>query len=100
MHLLSEQFFPGLIASPFMDGLRAVFYLSAIMCLAAAAFSWVRVPRQTATDGARDTLAAGAIAAGDSLGDTLSTNSILEEDEPSADSQMVADEPVSGASRR
>jgi len=98
-HLLSEQFFPGLIASPFMDGLRAVFYLSAILCVVAAAFSWVRVPPQPATEGARDAIAAGAIAAGDLLGDTLTTNSILEEDAP-ADTPIAMDEPVSGASRR
>ncbi|HUY75479.1 MAG TPA: MFS transporter [Ktedonobacterales bacterium] len=98
-HLLSEQFFPGLIASPFMDGLRAVFYLSAVFCLIAAAFSWVRVPRLAATDGARDLLAEGAIAAGDPLGDTLTTNSILEEDAPS-EAVPTADATVSGANRR
>src|SRR5258708_39205857 len=30
-HLLGRSFFPALIAPPFMDGLRAAFYVSAVM---------------------------------------------------------------------
>ncbi|HLY31727.1 MAG TPA: MFS transporter [Ktedonobacterales bacterium] len=83
-HLLSKEFFPSLIASPFMLGLRAVFYLSAALCVAAAAFSFVRTRPQRAKVAAQaqgaDQIAAGALAAGEPLGDTLTTNSILEED--------------------
>ncbi len=93
-HLLSEQFFPSLIAAPFMVGLRAVFYLSALLCVIAAAFSLVK-PQPQAAD-APDLLAEGAIAAGDSLGDAITTNSFLEEDEPA----LPSDEPVTGAVQR
>jgi len=41
-HLLGRSFFPGLIASPFMDGLRAAFYVSAGMSLIAAIASLLR----------------------------------------------------------
>jgi MFS family permease len=41
-HLLSRSFFPGLIAAPFMDGLRAAFYVSAAMSLIAAVASFMR----------------------------------------------------------
>jgi MFS family permease len=41
-HLLSRSFFPGLIASPFMDGLRLAFYVSAAMSLVAAVASLMR----------------------------------------------------------
>ena len=41
-HLLGRTFFPGLIASPFMSGLRAAFYVSAAMSLIAAVASLFR----------------------------------------------------------
>jgi EmrB/QacA subfamily drug resistance transporter len=41
-HLLGKMFFPNLIASPFMVGLRAVFYLSLVLCLLAAVASLLR----------------------------------------------------------
>jgi hypothetical protein len=41
-HLLSRSFFPSLIASPFMDGLRLAFYVSAAMSLVAAVASLLR----------------------------------------------------------
>lgn len=41
-HLLSRSFFPGLIASPFMDGLRLAFYVSAVMSVVAAIASLMR----------------------------------------------------------
>jgi MFS family permease len=41
-HLLSRSFFPNLIAPPFMDGLRAAFYVSAGMSLVAAIASALR----------------------------------------------------------
>jgi len=40
--LLSRSFFPKLIASPFMDGLRLAFYVSAAMSLVAAIASLLR----------------------------------------------------------
>ncbi len=43
--LLSKTFFPNLIATPFMDGLHAVFSISAILCLVAAASSFLRGKR-------------------------------------------------------
>ncbi len=84
-HLLSKEFFPSLIASPFMLGLRAVFYLSAGLCVAAAAFSFVRVRPEGTPALSEDRIAAGAIAAGEPLGDTLTTNSIIERDAPPLD---------------
>jgi MFS family permease len=41
-HLLGRSFFPGLIAPPFMDGLRAAFYVSAAMTFVAAIASVMR----------------------------------------------------------
>ncbi|WP_376794187.1 MFS transporter [Thermogemmatispora sp.] len=41
-HLLGKMFFPNLIASPFMFGLRSVFYLSLVLCLVAAVASLLR----------------------------------------------------------
>jgi MFS family permease len=41
-HLLSRSFFPSLIASPFMDGLRLAFYVSAAMSFVAAIASLLR----------------------------------------------------------
>ena len=43
--LLGKQFFPELISAPFMDGLHAVFYVSAFMCLIAAVASLLRGKR-------------------------------------------------------
>jgi hypothetical protein len=44
-YLLSKSYFPNLISSPFMVGLRAVFYLSAVLCLIAAVASMLRGQR-------------------------------------------------------
>ncbi len=41
-HLLGQSFFPNLISSPFMDGMRLAFYLAAIVCAIAAITSLVR----------------------------------------------------------
>ena len=41
-HLLGRSFFPQLIAPPFMNGLRAAFYVSAAMSLVAAIASFMR----------------------------------------------------------
>jgi hypothetical protein len=41
-HLLGRSFFPQLIAPPFMDGLRAAFYVSAAMTFLAAVASVMR----------------------------------------------------------
>lgn len=70
--LLSKQFFPTLIASPFMVGLHAVFYIAAGMCLVAAIASYFRGKRYI--HGQDDAIAGGAIAAGD----TVESSSILE----------------------
>ena len=43
--LLGKTFFPNLISAPFMDGLRAVFYISAALCLIAAGASLLRGKR-------------------------------------------------------
>src|SRR2546428_1998897 len=43
--LLGKTFFPNLISAPFMDGLHAVFYISAALCLIAAAASLLRGKR-------------------------------------------------------
>ncbi|HEX8996159.1 MAG TPA: MFS transporter [Ktedonobacterales bacterium] len=78
-HLLSQQFFPNLIAGPFMEGLRAVFYLSAALSLIAAFASLVRSEARVQTEEA-DVLDEGAFA----VGLDNATTSILEEDEPEA----------------
>ncbi len=44
-NLLGKSFFPNLIASPFMVGLHAVFYLSVVLCLIAAGASLLRGKR-------------------------------------------------------
>ena len=79
-HLLSQQFFPNLIAAPFMDGLRAVFYLSAALSLIAAFASLVRPEHAVAGASVDeiDEIDEGAFAVG--LNDA--TTSIIEEDEP------------------
>jgi EmrB/QacA subfamily drug resistance transporter len=56
--LLSKSFFPTLISDPFMSGLSAVFYLSAVLCLIAAVASLLRGQRYI-----HDTMAARAGAA-------------------------------------
>jgi EmrB/QacA subfamily drug resistance transporter len=38
-NLTGKTFFPNILANPFMDGLRSVFYLSAALCLIVAVFS-------------------------------------------------------------
>jgi EmrB/QacA subfamily drug resistance transporter len=43
--LLGKTFFPNLISGPFMVGLRAVFYVSAAMCMVAAVASLLRGER-------------------------------------------------------
>jgi MFS family permease len=43
--LLGQSFFPHLISGPFMDGLHAVFYLSAGLCFVAACASLLRGKR-------------------------------------------------------
>jgi EmrB/QacA subfamily drug resistance transporter len=43
--LLSKSFFPNLISGPFMSGLHAVFYVSAVLCIVAATASYLRGKR-------------------------------------------------------
>jgi EmrB/QacA subfamily drug resistance transporter len=83
--LLSTQYFPGLIASPFMVGLHAVFYLSAGLCVVAAVVSLLRGRVYIHDGAARDEVASGAIAAGESLEATALT------DEEGGDSSAPAD---------
>jgi MFS family permease len=40
--LLGKSFFPNLISSPFMNGMRLVFYLAAVVCVIAAVASMIR----------------------------------------------------------
>ena len=66
--LLSKEFFPNLIASPFMVGLHAVFYIAAGMCIVAAIASFFRGKRYIhGQEGQPDEVAEGAVAAGESL---------------------------------
>ena len=90
-HLLSQQFFPNLIAAPFMDGLRIVFYVSAALSILAAFASLAR-PERAAASESPDELAEGAIAVGASLAAT----SIIEEDEAPGE---TADQAASPARR-
>lgn len=45
-HLLGHSFFPNLISSPFMDGMRLAFYMAAGVCVIAAIASMVRGKRK------------------------------------------------------
>jgi MFS family permease len=49
-NLTGRSFFPHLISNPFMHGLRIAFTASLIMCLVAAACSWLRGGRYIASD--------------------------------------------------
>ncbi|HEX6484126.1 MAG TPA: MFS transporter [Ktedonobacteraceae bacterium] len=75
--LLSKSFFPNLIASPFMVGLHAVFYLSAFLCLVAAVASLLRGERYIH---GQDRVAAGAVGLG-SLPTSTAAESALQERE-------------------
>lgn len=59
-HLLGQSFFPNLISSPFMDGMRLAFYMAAVVCVLAAIASLVRSKRVQAkvelADGGSDIL--------------------------------------------
>ena len=46
-NLLGHSFFPNLISSPFMDGMRLAFYLAAAVCVIAAVASLVRGQRRS-----------------------------------------------------
>jgi EmrB/QacA subfamily drug resistance transporter len=73
--LLSKEFFPNLIASPFMVGLHAVFYIAAGMCIVAAIASYFRGKRYIhGQEDQTDTVSEGAVAAGE----TVESSSILE----------------------
>ncbi|HEY4385304.1 MAG TPA: MFS transporter, partial [Ktedonobacteraceae bacterium] len=48
--LLGQSFFPNLLASPFMDGMRLAFYLAAVVCVVAAISSTVRGKRVLAKE--------------------------------------------------
>ncbi len=62
--LLGKTFFPNLISDPFLVGLKAVFYVSAVMCLVAALASLLRGSRYIHTD---DQIAHGSIGVGSSV---------------------------------
>ena len=76
-HLLSKSFFPNLIASPFMVGLHAVFYLSAFLCLVAAVASLLRGERYVH---GQDRVATGAVGVG-LLPTSTATESVQQERE-------------------
>ncbi len=48
--ITGKRFFPELISRPFMDGLRIAFSASLVMCLVAAAASWLRGGRYVADE--------------------------------------------------
>src|SRR6266446_6618372 len=60
-HLLGKSYFPNLISTPFMGGLRAVFYLAAVLCLISAFASLLRGQRYI-----HDDVAQGAVGVGSS----------------------------------
>ena len=76
-HLLSQQFFPNLIAAPFMEGLRVVFYLSAALSLIAALAALAR-PERLAQAQPADPIAEGSIG----VGETVAATSMIEADDP------------------
>ena len=71
----AQRFFPSLIASPFMVGLHAVFYLSAGMCVIGAVASLLRGHRAIY---GQDALAVGAVAAAGALTGAVASNTVLE----------------------
>jgi hypothetical protein len=83
--LLGKTFFPNLISAPFMDGLRAVFYISAVLCLIAAGASLLRGQR---TFYSQDTLASGAIASGVTLTGEQAGNTFLEVPESASNGRV------------
>jgi hypothetical protein len=48
--ITGKRFFPELISSPFIDGLRIAFSASLLMCLVAAVASWMRGSQYMADD--------------------------------------------------
>jgi EmrB/QacA subfamily drug resistance transporter len=58
--LLGHSFFPNLISSPFMDGMRLAFYMAAAVCVIAAIASTIRgkrvQPREEIVDAGADLL--------------------------------------------
>ncbi len=86
-HLLSQQFFPNLIAAPFMEGLRAVFYLSAALCVIAALASLARPARLASAQDA-DLLAEGSIG----VSETVEATSMIEVDEPNPHATSAANQ--------
>ncbi|MCU1504343.1 MAG: putative transrane efflux pump (multidrug resistance related protein) [Ilumatobacteraceae bacterium] len=52
--ITGKEFFPTLISQPFIDGLRIAFSASLIMCLIAAAASWLRGKKYVHRDGEPD----------------------------------------------
>lgn len=84
-HLLSQQFFPNLIAAPFMEGLRAVFYLSAALCVIAALASLARPARLASAQDA-DLIAEGSIG----VSETVEATSMIEVDEPNPHATSAA----------
>jgi EmrB/QacA subfamily drug resistance transporter len=72
--LLGKTFFPNLISTPFMDGLHAVFYISAALCIVAAVASLLRGQR---VPPAAQPLATGEVASGSVLnGQVAGTGSV------------------------
>jgi MFS family permease len=86
--LLGKYYFPNLISAPFMDGLHAVFYVSAALCLIAGCASFLRGSR---TAQPRDELATGAVAAAAGATGTVVNTTILEPDRDPAEYQPVED---------
>jgi len=77
--LLGQSFFPQLISAPFMDGLHLVFYVSAAMCLIAAAASLLRGKQVIYPQGMpQDTLDSGAIASNGGATGAVGPTTILE----------------------
>ncbi len=58
--LLGHSFFPNLISSPFMDGMRMAFYMAAVVCVIAAVASTIRgkriMPQEEIVDAGMDLL--------------------------------------------
>jgi EmrB/QacA subfamily drug resistance transporter len=86
--LLGKAFFPNLISDPFLVGLKAVFYVSAVMCLVAALASLLRGRRYIHTD---DQIAHGSIAVGSSVEATS-----IEEVDGDGDSDGASDGSLNG----
>ena len=93
--LLGKTFFPNLISAPFMDGLRIVFYMSAVLCVIGAVASLLRGKRYI--HGMQDAVATGSIATGAAPTGSPEENLVVEAPGVASSSGSAANGSANGA---